>query len=103
VWLNPGITPCVKTYARDEGAELYAVLSSPDSVVDIFAFKLTKSRRNFRLKFQFRSFRTAWALNDVMHFGGQLSLLGNNGHARLKHADRFGANDPTRTWWPIAP
>jgi hypothetical protein len=94
VWLNPGITPCVKTYARDEGAELYAVLSSPDSVVDIFAFKLTKSRRNFRLKFQFRSFRTAWALNDVMHFGGQLSLLGNNGHARLKHADRFGANDP---------
>jgi hypothetical protein len=34
------------------------------------------------------------ALNDVTHFGGQLSLSGSNGHARLKRMDRIDANDP---------
>ena len=34
------------------------------------------------------------ALNDVMHFGGELSLSGSNGHAPLKHAGRTGAIEP---------
>jgi hypothetical protein len=32
------------------------------------------------------------ALDDVTHFGGQLSLSGSNGHARLKRMDRIDAN-----------
>jgi hypothetical protein len=36
-------------------------------------------------------------LGAVTHFGGQLSLSGSNGHARLKRMDRIDANDPSRS------
>jgi len=38
------------------------------------------------------------ARNDGTHFGGCLSLSGSIGHAPLKHADRFGAIVPKRSF-----
>ena len=38
------------------------------------------------------------ALNDATHFGGLTVAFGEHGHSLLKHADGFGAMDPSETW-----
>jgi hypothetical protein len=62
--VGPG---CVKTFAREEGAESFSLLPSLEPGRERFLFfKLTMSRRNFYSQIQLRSFHTAWAKSDRM-------------------------------------
>ncbi len=55
---------CVKTSACEERAELFSqIVFFQESWQANMFFKLTKSRRTFYLKFQFRSFHTAKTLS----------------------------------------